>query len=170
MIVSNFVYLKLVRYFYCDLNVDRHVDEYTLVSRVKRVDFVLDVSTMSSILKCPVVERGHIGDDEEGNRQVNNEQGQEDIAGQRGAHLAQPQVGGDFSQQIFARFDALQVPQNQMLAEFQNFAISQNSQFDRVEYRMDHIDHAQQHYLSHYHKQDPNFKPYPPYRPPSPPR
>ncbi|KAF7150980.1 hypothetical protein RHSIM_Rhsim02G0182800 [Rhododendron simsii] len=112
----------------------------------------------------------HISDDEEGNRQVNNEQQQEDIAGQQGMHLAQPKVGGDFSQQIFARFDALQASQNQMLAEFQTFAISQNSQFDRVEHRMDHIDNAQQHYLSHYHQQYPDFKPYPPYHPPLPPQ
>ncbi|KAG5557508.1 hypothetical protein RHGRI_007668 [Rhododendron griersonianum] len=301
MTVSNIVYPKLVWYFYCNLDVDRNADEYTLVSRVKGVDFVLDVSTMSSFLKCSVVERyqyvandeelvsvindvsafyqtitddrvigggvsknelkqhlrplhlfiahnvapqkghydvvsslhclilhsletcnylnlsylilrkmgsflqnnhkalpygvlltklflsakvrikgeqtlkndpgpikdymfsrGHIGDDEEGNPQVNNAQGQEDIAGQQGEHLAQPQVGGDFTTQMFARFDALQASQNQMLAEFQHFDIAQNSRFDRVEYRMDHIDQAQQHYFNHYHQQYPNFVPYPP--------
>ncbi|KAF7134489.1 hypothetical protein RHSIM_Rhsim08G0129500 [Rhododendron simsii] len=307
--VSNLIYPKLVRYFYCNLDVDRNADEYTLVSRVKGVDFVLDVSTMSSFLQCPAVERnlyvtnddelvntiddvpaffqtitddrvlgggvtknelkqhlrplhlfiahnvapqkghydvvsplqclilhslethnylnlsylilkemgsvlqnthkalpygalltklflsakvriqgeqtlqndpgpikdytftrGHIDDDEEGNPQVNNAHGQEDIAGPQGEHLAQPQIGGDFTTQIFARFDALQTSQNQMLAEFQNFAIAQNSRFDRVEHRMDHIDQAQQHYFSHFHRQYPDFVPYPPYHPPSPPQ
>ncbi|KAF7133181.1 hypothetical protein RHSIM_Rhsim09G0164100 [Rhododendron simsii] len=114
--------------------------------------------------------RGHIDDDEEGNPQVNNAHGQEDIAGPQGEHLAQPQIGGDFTTQIFARFDALQTSQNQMLAEFQNFAIAQNSRFDRVEHRMDHIDQAQQHYFSHFHRQYPDFVPYPPYHPPSPPQ
>ncbi|KAF7123061.1 hypothetical protein RHSIM_Rhsim12G0091500 [Rhododendron simsii] len=290
MTVSNIIYPKLVRYFYCNLDVDWNADEYTLVSRVKGVDFVLDVSTMSSFLQCPAVERnqyvtnddelvntiddvsafyqtitddrvlgggvtktelkqhlrplhlfiahnvapqkghydvvsplqclilhslethnylnpsylilkkmgsvlqnnhkalpygalltklflsakvriqGHIDDDEEGNPQVNNAHGQEDIAGQQGEHLAQPQIGGDFTTQIFARFDALQTSQNQMLAEFQNFAIAQNSRFDRVEHRMDHIDQAQQHYFSHFHRQYPDFVPYPPYHPPSPPK
>ncbi|KAF7133140.1 hypothetical protein RHSIM_Rhsim09G0077800 [Rhododendron simsii] len=81
--------------------------------------------------------RGHIDDDEEGNPQVNNAHGQEDIAGQQ---------------------------------EFQNFAIAQNSRFDRVEHRMDHIDQAQQHYFSHFHRQYLDFVPYPPYHPPSPPQ
>ncbi|KAG5557374.1 hypothetical protein RHGRI_007586 [Rhododendron griersonianum] len=216
MTVSNIYYPKLVRYFYCNLDVDQNADEYTLVSRVKGVDFVLDVSTMSDFLKCPVVEnfqyvandeelvnaiddvsisqeqslpnvpgpirdymftRGHISDHEEGNPQVNNEQGQEndehgqeDIAGQSGEQMAQPQFEGDFSQQMFTRFDALQASQNQMLSEFQNFAINQNSRFDKVEHRMDHIDQAQQHYFSHYHQQYPDFVPYPPYHPPSPPQ
>ncbi|KAG5557633.1 hypothetical protein RHGRI_007777 [Rhododendron griersonianum] len=255
MTVSNIYYPKLVRYFYCNLDVDQNADEYTLVSRVKGVDFVLDVSTMSNFLKCPVVEnfqyvandeelvnaidnvttfyqtitedrvigggvskadlkkhlrplhlfiahnvapqkghydavsisqeqslpnvpgpirdymftRGHISDNEEGNPQVNNEEGQEDIAGQPGEQMAQPQFEGGFSQQMFTRFDALQASQNQMLQEFQNFAITQNSRFDRVEHRMDHIDQAQQHYFSHYHQQYPDFVPYPPYHPPSPP-
>ncbi|KAG5558538.1 hypothetical protein RHGRI_008470 [Rhododendron griersonianum] len=71
---------------------------------------------------------------------------------------------------MFTRFDALQASQNQMLSEFQNFAINQNSRFDRVEHRMDHIDQAQQHYFSHYHQQYPDFVPYPPYHPPSPPQ
>ncbi|KAF7140349.1 hypothetical protein RHSIM_Rhsim06G0164800 [Rhododendron simsii] len=221
--VSNIIYPKLVRYFYCNLDVDRNADEYTLVSRVKGVDFVLDVSTMSSFLQCLAVERnqyvtnddelnnhkalpygalliklflsakvriqgeqtlqndpgpikdytftrGHINDDEEGNPQVNNAHGQEDIAGQQGEHLAQPHIGDDFTTQIFARFDALQTSQNQLLAEFQNFAIAQNSRFDRVEHRMDHIDQAQQHYFSHFHRQYPDFVPYPPYHPPSPPQ
>lgn len=66
MTVSNIIYSKLVRYFYCNLDVDRNADEYTLVSRVKGVDFVLDVSTMNSFLKCPVVERyQHVANDEE---------------------------------------------------------------------------------------------------------
>ncbi|KAF7130329.1 hypothetical protein RHSIM_Rhsim10G0108000 [Rhododendron simsii] len=54
---------------------------------------------------------GHISDDKEG-----NPQGQEDIAGQSGEHMTQPQFEADFSQQMFARFDALQASQNQMLA------------------------------------------------------
>ncbi|KAG5512688.1 hypothetical protein RHGRI_038899 [Rhododendron griersonianum] len=309
MTVSNIYYPKLVRYFYCNLDIDQNADEYTLVSRVKGVDFVLDVSTMSNFLKCPVVEnfqyvandeelvnaiddvttfyqtitddrvigggvskaelkkhlrplhlfiahnvapqkghydavsplhclilhsletgnymdlsylvlremasvlqdihkalpygalltklfldakvsitreqslpnvpgpirdymftRGHISDNEEGNPQENNEQGQEDIAGQPGEQMAQPQFEGGFSQQMFTRFDALQASQNQMLQEFQNFAITQNSRFDRVEHRMDHINQAQQHYFSHYHQQYPDFVPYPPYHPPSPPQ
>lgn len=309
MTVSNIYYPKLVRYFYCSLDVDQNADEYTLVSRVKGVDFVLDVSTMSNFLKCPVVEnfqyvandeelvnaiddvttfyqtitddcvigggvskaelkkhlrplhlfiahnvapqkghydavsplhclilhsletgdymdlsylvlremasvlqdihkalpygalltklfldakvsitreqslpnvpgpirdymftRGHISDNEEGNPPENNEQGQEDIAGQPGEQMAQPQFEGGFSQQMFTRFDALQASQNQMLQEFQNFAITQNSRFDRMEHRMDHIDQAQQHYFSHYHQQYPDFVPYPPYHPPSPPQ
>ncbi|KAF7154585.1 hypothetical protein RHSIM_Rhsim01G0072200 [Rhododendron simsii] len=139
MTVSNIVYPKLVWYFYCNLDVDRNADEYTLVSRVKGVDFVLDVSTMSSFLKRPVVERGHIGDDEERNPQVNNAQGQEDITCQQDEHLAQ----------------------------------LQNSRFDRVEHRMDHIDQAQQHYFSHYHWQYPDFVPYldfVPYAPSPPPQ
>ncbi|KAF7132171.1 hypothetical protein RHSIM_Rhsim09G0079800 [Rhododendron simsii] len=79
-------------------------------------------------------------------------------------------VGGDFTMQMFVRFDALQALQNQMLAEFHNFAIAQNSRFDRVEHRMDHIDQAQQHYFSHNHRQYPDFVPYPLYHPPSPPQ
>ncbi|KAF7146057.1 hypothetical protein RHSIM_Rhsim04G0138000 [Rhododendron simsii] len=309
MNVSNIYYPKLVRYFYCNLDVDRDADEYTLVSRVKGVDLVLDVSTMSNFLKCPVVDnyqyvanedelvntiddvaafyqtitddrvigggvsktelkkhlrplhlfiahnvapqkghydavsplhclilhsletrnymdlsylvlremasvlqdnhkalpygalltklfldakvnvtqeqslpndpgairdyvftRGHIHDEDAPNPQVNVEQEQENIAGQQGTQMAQPQFAGDFSQQMFSRFDALQASQNQMLVEFQQFAIAQNSRFDRVEHRMDHIVQAQQHYFSHYHQQYPAFVPYPPYHPPSPPQ
>ncbi|KAF7142222.1 hypothetical protein RHSIM_Rhsim05G0108900 [Rhododendron simsii] len=208
MTVSNIIYPKLVRYFYCNLDVDRNADECTPVSRVKGVDFVRDVSTMSSFLQCQVVKRnqyvandeelvntiddgsafyqtitddrvlggdytftrGPTDDDEEGNPQVNNAHGQQDIASQQGEHLAQPQIGGDFTTQIFARFDALQASQNQMLAEFQNFAIAQNSWFDRVEHQMDHIDQAQQHYFSHFYRQYLDFVPYPPYHPPSPPQ
>ncbi|KAF7148484.1 hypothetical protein RHSIM_Rhsim03G0198100 [Rhododendron simsii] len=309
MNVSNIYYPKLVRYFYCNLDVDRDADEYTLVSRVKGVDLVLDVSTMSNFLKCPVVDnyqyvanedelvntiddvaafyqtitddrvigggvsktelkkhlrplhlfiahnvapqkghydavsplhclilhsletrnymdlsylvlremasvlqdnhkalpygalltklfldakvnvtqeqslpndpgairdyvftRGHIHDEDAPNPQVNVEQEQENIAGQQGTQMAQPQFVGDFSQQMFSRFDALQASQNQMLVEFQQFAIAQNSRFDRVEHRMDHIVQAQQHYFSHYHQQYPAFVPYPPYHPPSPPQ
>ncbi|KAF7113238.1 hypothetical protein RHSIM_RhsimUnG0146000 [Rhododendron simsii] len=65
-IMSNIVYPKLIWYFYCNLDVDRNADEYTLVSRVKEVDFVLDVSTMSRFLKCLVVERyQYVANDEE---------------------------------------------------------------------------------------------------------
>ena len=84
--------------------------------------------------------------------------------------MEQPQVGGDFSQQIFARFDAMQASQNQMFNEFQNFAINQNRRFDRMEHRLDHTTQAQQHYFDHYHQQYPDFVPYPPYHPPSPPQ
>ncbi|KAG5531681.1 hypothetical protein RHGRI_026337 [Rhododendron griersonianum] len=42
MNIPNVYYPKLVRYFYCNLDVDRNADEFTLVSRVKGVDFILD--------------------------------------------------------------------------------------------------------------------------------
>ncbi|KAF7116723.1 hypothetical protein RHSIM_RhsimUnG0016700 [Rhododendron simsii] len=281
MTVSNIVYPKLVRYFYCNLDIDRNADEYTLVSRVKGVDFVLDVSTMSSFLKYPVVERyQYVANDEElvdavddvsvsyqtitddrvlGGGVTKNELKQHlrplhlfiahNVAPQKGhydvvsplqclilhslethnylnlSYLILKEMGsilqnnhkalpygalltklflsakvriqgeqtlkndpgpikdytftrghisddeeGDFTTQIFARFDALQASQNQMLAAFQNFAIAQNSRFDSMEHRMDHIDQAQQHYFSHYHRQYPDFVPYPPYHPPSPPQ
>ncbi|KAF7130123.1 hypothetical protein RHSIM_Rhsim10G0192500 [Rhododendron simsii] len=309
MNIPNVYYPKLVRYFYCNLDIDRNADEFTLISKVKGVDFILDVSTMSNFLGCQVVQnlqyvtnddelvnaiddvsafyqtitndrvlgggiskselkkhlrplhlfiahnvapqkghydavsplqclilhsleigdymdlsylvlkemasvlqdnykalpygalltrlfmrdgvsltreqtlpsdpgairdyvftRGHINDEEEPNPQVNDAQEQENIAGQSGEPMAQPQVEGAFSQQMFSRFDALQASQNQMLVEFQQFAIAQNSRFDRVEHRMDHIVQAQQHYFSHYHQQYPAFVPYPPYHPPSPPQ
>lgn len=56
MNIPNVYYPKLVRYFYCNLDVDRNADEFTLVSRVKGVDFILDVSTMSNFLGCQVVQ------------------------------------------------------------------------------------------------------------------
>ncbi|KAF7126287.1 hypothetical protein RHSIM_Rhsim11G0008600 [Rhododendron simsii] len=172
MTVSNIIYPKLVRYFYCNLDVDRNADECTPVSRVKGVDFVRDVSTMSSFLQCQVVKRNqYVANDEElVNTMDDGSAFYQTITDDRGEHLAQPQIGGDFTTQIFARFDALQASQNQMLAEFQNFAIAQNSWFDRVEHQMDHIDQAQQHYFSHFYRQYPDFVPYPPYHPPSPPQ
>jgi hypothetical protein len=303
MSVPNIYYPKLVRYFYCNLDIDYNADAYTLVSRVKGVDFVLDVSTMSAFLKSPVMEnflyvanedelvltvedvpafyqtittnrvigggvtktdlkrhlralhlfiannvapqKGHydavsplhcliLHSLETGNYmdlsylvlkemasvlQDNHKalpfgalltklflsanvsfedenflendpgpikdylfsrtrihedppvgQGQENVAGEQEENMEQPQVGGDFSQQMLARFDMMQASQNQMLAEFQNFAIAQNSRFDRLEHRMDHVDQAQQHYFDHYHQQYPDFVPYPPYHPPSPPQ
>ncbi|KAF7126581.1 hypothetical protein RHSIM_Rhsim11G0015400 [Rhododendron simsii] len=306
--IPNVYYPKLVRYFYCNLDIDRNADEFTLISKVKGVDFILDVSTMSNFLGCQVVQnlqyvtnddelvnaiddvsvfyqtitddrvigggiskselkkhlrplhlfiahnvapqkghydavsllqclilhsletgdymdlsylvlkemasvlqdnykalpygalltrlfmrdgvsltceqtlpndpgairdyvftRGHIHDEEAPNPQVNVVQEQENIAGQQGEQMAQPQFEGDFSQQMFSRFDALQASQNQMLVEFQQFAIAQNSRFGRVEHRMDHIAQAQQHYFNHYHQQYPAFVPYPPNHLPSPP-
>ncbi|KAF7126848.1 hypothetical protein RHSIM_Rhsim11G0011900 [Rhododendron simsii] len=280
MNIPNVYYPKLVRYFYCNLDIDRNADEFPLISKVKGVDFILDVSTMNDVsvfyqtitddrvigggiskselkkhlrplhlfiahnvapqkghydavspLQCLILHsleigdymdlsylalkemasvlqdnykalpygalltrlfmrdgvsltreqtlpndpgairdyvftRGHIHDEEAPNPQVNIVQEQENIAGEQ---MAQPQFEGDFSQQMFSRFDALQASQNQMLVKFQQFAIAQNSRFDRVEHRMDHIVQAQQHYFSHYHQQYPAFVPYPPYHPPSPP-
>ncbi|KAF7129789.1 hypothetical protein RHSIM_Rhsim10G0141600 [Rhododendron simsii] len=119
-----------------------------------------------TLIRDYVFTRGHINDEEAPNPQVNVVQEQENIAGQQGEHMAQPQFEGDFSRQMFSRFDALQALQNQMLVEFQQFAIAQNSRFDRVEHQMDHIVQAQQHYFSHYHQQYPAFVPYPPYHPP----
>jgi hypothetical protein len=320
------VYPKLVRYFYCNLSVDHTADTYTLVSRVKGVDIVLDVATLANYLECDVAQKWHYVTSDNDLAQLiedipafylsftknrtmpggvtknelkdhlrvlhlficNNiapKKGHLDavsplhclilhslVSGEyidlnylvlremasvhhdsqkalpfggilttifrkagvslQGEHsdklspsaitsyaftrtgldaeeqnAAQPDIGpqnepqepfhvphmeqqppfapqmeqqhfgGDFSQQFFSRFDAMQASQNQLLAEFQNFSISQNSRFDRLEHRMDRVDHrmdhvdqAQQHYFDHYHQQYPDFVPYPPYHPPSPPQ
>ena len=324
MTISQIYYPKLVRYFYCNLDIDQNEEGYTLVSRVKGVDITLDTVIMSEILQCPVVEnfryvasdealvneledvagfyqtitenriagggviknelkrhlrplhlflahnvapqkghydavsplhclilhsletrtridlgylvlremgstlqdinkalpfgslltkvflaygvsldgeqtlpntpgpitdymftRGGLRDIVDLPPQVQEEQGQQDehMAQQeqmehpQQEQMEQPQAGGDFSQQMLARFDAMQASQNQMFTEFQNFAINQNNQFarmdrrfDRMEHRMDHTTQAQQHYFDHYHQQYPDFVPYPPYHPPSPPQ
>jgi hypothetical protein len=46
MTISQLYYPKLVRYFYCNLDIDHNEEGYTLVSRVKGVDITLDTVIM----------------------------------------------------------------------------------------------------------------------------